>query len=111
MKPRATFMIVWMVTGFAAVVCSILGGAAGKTFLFAGAVVGGLIGAAIAVAVATRFNCLPKTSRRNATVGAMIGFAIAAPIAATNLHTPVIPVLICSLSGAGALFGAGRARR
>jgi hypothetical protein len=34
-----------------------------------------------------------------------VGFAIATPIAVTNLHTPVTPVLICSLAGVGVLLG------
>jgi hypothetical protein len=43
-------------------------------------------------------------------MGAVLGFIIAAPIAVLNLHTPITPVLVCSLAGAGALIGAGRAR-
>jgi hypothetical protein len=38
------------------------------------------------------------------------GFAAAAPIAVANLHTPVTPVLSCSLVGLGVLLGAGVAR-
>ena len=59
----------------------------------------------------SRIGWIATEARRGASRGALVGFLIAAPIAATNLRTPVIPVLICSLAGAGALIGIGRASR
>jgi hypothetical protein len=87
-----------------------VGGAGGQTWLFAGAVLGGPVGALLGVWLCTRLGWLASAQRRPASAGAIVGFLIAAPIAATNLHTPVIPVLICSLAGVGALIGAGRSR-
>jgi hypothetical protein len=43
-------------------------------------------------------------------LGGVVGFAVAAPIAVTNLHTPVTPVVICALAGVGLLLGIGIAR-
>jgi hypothetical protein len=43
-------------------------------------------------------------------LGAIAGFAVAAPIAATNLHTPVIPVLATGLAGVGAVLGSAFSR-
>jgi uncharacterized membrane protein YraQ (UPF0718 family) len=110
MNARATLVMVWLAAGAGAVGGSILGNAGGQAGLFVGAIIGGLIGALFGVRLCARFGWIAVAERRAATIGAMVGFLVAAPIAVTNLHTPVIPVLVCSLAGAGALIGAGRAR-
>ena len=110
MKPLPAFIAAWVLAGLGAVLGSIVGNAAGKAGLFAGAVVGGLLGVGLAVFALTKLRWLPLEDRTGAFVGGLIGFAVAAPIAATNLHTPVTPVLICGLAGVGVLLGAGVAR-
>jgi hypothetical protein len=110
MKSVATLVLVWLLAGLGAVAGSILGGAAGKTGLFAGAVLGGSVLAFLSPIMCSRLGWIAGRDGRAASVGALLGFLVAAPIAATNLHTPVLPVLICGLAGAGALIGAGRAR-
>jgi MFS family permease len=110
-KPIPAYITAWALAGIGAVLGSIVGNAAGKTGLFAGAVVGGLLGVAAAVVALTKLRWLSPENRTRALVGGMIGFAVAAPIAATNPHTPVTPVLICSLAGVGLLLGVWRARR
>ncbi len=109
MNARAVLIVVWLVTGLGAVAGSIGGAALGERWLFIGALIGGPIGAFAGVRLSSWFGWLAASHRGPATLGAIIGFIIAAPIAVTNLQTPVIPVLICSLAGAGALVGAGRA--
>ena len=111
MKRLASLALVWLFTGLGAVGGSILGQAAGKTGLFAGALAGGALLAWLSPLVCSRFGWLAHNGRRAASLGAVFGFLVAAPIAATNLRTPVIPVLACSLAGLGALIGAGRADR
>jgi len=110
MKPLPVFLAGWALAGLGAVIGSILGNAAGKTGLFAGAIVGGVVGVGAAVAAVTKLRWLAPEDRRGAFVGGIAGFAVAAPIAVTNLHTPVTPVLICALAGVGLLFGVGVAR-
>jgi len=100
------FVATWLVTGAGAVAGSIAGGAAGKSGLFAGALVGGVLAAAGSAWVAVRAGWLRRSAQRSAVLGAIAGFAVAAPIAATNLHTPVIPVLATGLAGLGAVAGA-----
>lgn len=111
MKPRATLVLVWFTAGIGAVGVSIATAWAGNAMLFAGAVVGGALGAMLGVWLCERLGWLARVQRGAATVGAVIGFLVAAPIAALNLHTPITPILICSLAGLGALVGAGRASR
>jgi hypothetical protein len=108
MRPVATLVLVWLLTGFGAVAGSIPGSAAGKAGLFAGAVVGGAALAWLSPLVCSRLGWIAGTARRAASIGALLGFLVAAPIAATNLRTPVIPVLVCSFAGIGALLGSRR---
>ena len=108
MKSVSVLVLVWLLTGLGAVAGSILGNAAGKTGLFAGAVVGGAVLAYFSPVLCSRLGWIAAGARRAASRGALLGFLVATPIAATNLRTPVIPVLICSLAGAGALIGIGR---
>ena len=111
MKALFILAVVWMLTGLGAVAGSILGNAAGKTGLFAGAVVGGAVVAYFAPVLCSRLGWIAPGARGAASRGAVLGFLVAAPIAATNLRTPIIPVLICSLAGAGALIGIRLASR
>ncbi len=110
MKPFGLFITTWAFAGLGAVIGSILGNAAGKPGLFAGAVIGGVVGVGAAVAVVFKLGWLSIDDRAGALLGGVIGFAMAAPIAVTNLHTPVTPVLICGLAGVGLLLGVGVAR-
>jgi hypothetical protein len=110
LKPIPVFIGVWALAGLGAVLGSIVGYATGKSGLFAGAVIGGLLGVVAAVVALTKVRWLSPEDRAGGLVGGMIGFAVAAPIAATNLHTPVTPVLICGLAGVGLLLGVGVAR-
>lgn len=107
MKPIPSFIAAWALAGLGAVVGSIGGNAAGKAGLLAGALVGGLIGVAAAVVALTKLRWLPREDRVGGLIGGMIGFAVAVPIAATHLHTPITPVLICALAGVGLLLGVG----
>jgi hypothetical protein len=110
LKPFRAFLAAWALAGLGAVIGSILGNAAGKRGLVAGAVVGGLLGVAAAIAALAKLQWLMPEDRRGAFIGGLVGFAVAAPIAVTNLHSPVTPVLICGLAGAGLLLGVGVAR-
>ena len=110
MKPQGFLILVWFCSGAGAVGGSILGNALGAAGLFVGALLGGLMIAVLSARLGARIGLIEVEAARFASVGAAIGFLAAAPIAATNLHTPVIPVLACALSGVGALVGVGRAR-
>ena len=110
MKPILVLTAVWALAGLGAVIGSILGNAAGRPGLFAGAIVGGILGVGAAVVAVTKLQWLAPEDRRGALAGGIIGFAVAAPIAVTNLHTPVTPVLISGLAGVGLLLGVGIVR-
>ena len=110
LRPFRAFLAAWALAGLGAVIGSIFGNAAGERGLFAGAVLGGLLGVAAAVTGLAKVQWLLPEDRRGAFIGGTVGFAVAAPIAVTNLHTPITPVLICGLAGVGLLLGVGVAR-
>jgi hypothetical protein len=110
LKPFLVFIAAWVLAGMGAVIGSILGNAAGKVGLFAGAIIGGIVGIGLAVIISSKLRWLPTSDRLAGFAGGALGFAIAAPIAVSNLHTPVTPMLICGLAGVGSLLGIGIAR-
>ena len=103
-------MLGWLATGFGALVGSILGNSVGKPGLVFGAIAGGTLGVLGAVHLARRLSWVPGTETVGALIGGLIGFAIAIPITLTNMHSPVVPVLSCGLAGVGILLGAGVSR-
>lgn len=110
MKPLPVLLACWALAGLGAVAGSIPGNAFGKAGLFTGAIIGGVLAVAGAVTILAKLEWLPPGTQNGALVGGLVGFLVAAPIAVTNLHTPIIPVLSCSLVGAGVLGGAGAVR-
>ena len=84
---------------------SVLGNGVGKSGLFAGAIIGGILGVALSVWLASRFGLLEKASYGSTFVGGVVGFIVAAVIAVNNLHGPVIPLASVSLIGIGAILG------
>jgi hypothetical protein len=103
-------LVTWLCAGFGAVAGSIVGGGAGRTGLFIGAGIGGIVGVALGTALLKAIGWLPAEDRWGAFLGGTVGFAIAVPFAVLNLDTPITPVVSCALAGMGALLGIGVAR-
>lgn len=111
MHARRTLLFTWFVTGGGALAGSILGGLLGNAALFIGGVIGGAGAVVMAVVVMVRFGWVAREVRLGAIIGGVIGFAIAAMLAVTNLRSPIVPILSSALSGVGVLLGAGFARK
>jgi hypothetical protein len=79
--------------------------------LFGGAIMGGVVGVAVAVWVAVRFSLLDRASYAATFLGGLIGFIIAAAIAVKNLHGPLIPMASVGLIGLGAILGKAISRK
>src|SRR5947209_13193261 len=90
-KPIPVLLVAWVLAGVGAVGGSILGSAAGKPGLFAGALVGGVLGVAAAVVVVTSLHWVLPTDRSGAFGGGMGGFGIAERIAGAELDSPLPP--------------------
>ncbi|SRR6266498_3408340 len=89
--------------------CILLGSFMGHSItsigLFAGAIIGGIVGVAAAVWLAVLLRLLDRTSYGATFFGGLIGFILAALIAVKNLHGPLIPMASVGLIGLGALLG------
>ena len=73
--------------------------------IFAGAIMGGIVGVAAAVWVAIRLRVLDRASYGVTFLGGLIGFVLASVIAVKNLHGPLIPIASVLLIGLGAVVG------
>jgi hypothetical protein len=88
-------------------VCILVGSFVGHGLhnIFVGATIGGIVGVAVAVWVASRFHLLESSSYVGTLVGGLLGFVAAANIAVKNLHGPIIPIASVFIIGLGALIG------
>ena len=103
MKAVMLILLVSCSTGAAAVLGSVLGASVNHAGLFIGAVCGGLIGVWVAVRLSKSLRFIEADEIRPGILGGCIGFLLAAPLAAANAHTAVIPVLSFGLVGLGTL--------
>jgi uncharacterized membrane protein YeaQ/YmgE (transglycosylase-associated protein family) len=99
------FIVFCGLSGICILVGSVVGHGFGKTGLFSGAVIGGIVGIALASWLATRFGLLDKISSGMTFLGALVGFAVAVAITLRNLRTPFIPVASVGFIGLGAVLG------
>ena len=83
---------------------SILGNSVGKTGLFIGAVLGGLIGVTAGTRISAWRGWIRRDQAPRVQVFSLIGFLIAAAIAGTNLWTPLIPIASTWIVGIAALI-------
>ena len=98
------FVTMCVLPGIGAVGGSILGNAAGKTGLFIGAVIGGLIGVTAATRISLWRGWITRDRGPAVQVAGLVGFIIAAIIAGTNLWTPLIPIASTWIIGGAAVL-------
>jgi len=100
------FFTALILGGLGGLLGSIVGNAFGKTGLFAGGIVGGLLAAIATGRVAAGRRWVPATGWGRVAIGTAFGFLLAAGIAVNTLSSPVGPLLSTMLIGIGALIGA-----
>jgi len=105
LKNFLLFLIVSALDGFCILLGSFMGHSIRSVGIFAGAIIGGVVGVAAAVWVAARLRLLERASYSATFVGGLIGFFVAAVIAVKNLRGPLIPMAAVGLIGLGALLG------
>ncbi|HAF22996.1 MAG TPA: hypothetical protein DHU55_10065 [Blastocatellia bacterium] len=102
-------LLLFLIVSALDAICILLGSFMGHSIrsigLFAGAIIGGIVGVAAAVWLAARLRLLERASYAATFVGGLIGFVVAAVIAVKNLRGPVIPMAAVGLIGLGALLG------
>lgn len=105
MRALAIVLIGWLLTLAGAKLGSVVGGLAGASGMFGGAVLGGIGGIAGATELFRRWQWLaPPWDHRSRFVG-LIAFCLVAPLAGMTRHTPVTASLIVSLIGVAMLIG------
>jgi hypothetical protein len=105
LKNVLLFLIVSTLDGVSILLGSFMGHSIRSVGLFAGAIIGGIVGVAAAVWLAARLHLLDRASYGATFVGGLIGFIVAAAIAVKNLHGPIIPMASIALIGVGAILG------
>ena len=105
LKNLLLFLIVSALDGIFILLGSFMGHSFRFIGLFAGAIIGGIVGVAAAVWLAGRLRLLERASYAATFVGGLIGFVVAAVIAVKNLRGPIIPMATVGLIGLGALLG------
>ena len=106
MQLTRLFVLACILGGLGGFVGSVVGGAFGKTGLFAGGVLGGILIAPLTARIAVWRQWLEPSRFRGTAIGAAIGFAAAAALAVSTLSSPVGPILSTLLIGTGAVIGA-----
>ena len=102
-------LLLFLIVSALDAICILLGSFMGHSIrsigLFAGAIIGGIVGVAAAVWLAAHLHLLERASYGATFLGGLIGFVVAAIIAVKNLHGPVIPMASIALIGLGAILG------
>ena len=102
-------LLLFLVVSALDAICILLGSFMGHSIpsigLFAGAIIGGIVGVAAAVWLAVLLHLLDRASYSATFLGGLIGFILAAVIAVKNLHGPLIPMASIGLIGLGAILG------
>ena len=101
----ALFFLVCLFTGICIFLGSALGNVAGEQGLFAGALIGGVLGVLGSTRMALRNTWLEPEAFGKAALIGTAALLVAAWIAVKNLEGPVIPVLSVGLVGLGVIAG------
>ena len=88
---------------------SMIGAAFGKTGMWAGGILGGLIMSMLVARIALARRWIVRSQYWPTALGTAIGFLAACAVAVNTLSSPVGPVMSTLLIGFGALFGSSRA--
>jgi hypothetical protein len=110
-KAIKLFVMSCVLGGAGGFVGSVLGGAFGKTSLFAGGLIGGVLIAPMSAKFAVYRGWIEPRQYLATAAGTALGFLAAAFVAMNTLSSPVGPVLSTALTGLGALVGSVVANR
>lgn len=105
-KSLLLIILVCVLGGVGTLLGSILGHFIGRSGLYVGAMVGGVVGIYAATRIARARGILGVKRFWPATIGGWLGLILAAIIATNHLNTPVVPIASVLLLGLGAAFGA-----
>jgi hypothetical protein len=107
MRILRVVLVAWLLTDCGVVVGWLIGRPFGRQPLFLGGVVLGTLAILLAIRVLVRNRWFNPDRVRGGSIGGLCAFALAAPLAAMNLDSPLIPLLVMGLVGVGVVVGAG----
>jgi hypothetical protein len=97
----------WVLVDCGALLGWFLGRAFGRQQLFLFGVALGTLAIMLAIRLMVHFGWLNPERRRGGSIGALCAFALAAPIAAMNMESALVPFLVFGFVGVGVIAGAG----
>ena len=100
-------VLTWLLTDGGAVLGWAFGKQFGRQQLFLGGIALGTLAILLAIKLLVRLAWLDPERRRGGSIGGLCAFALAAPIAAMNMDTPLVPLVVMVLVGLGVIAGAG----
>jgi hypothetical protein len=102
------FVVACVLGGFGGAAGSMVGHAFGKTGLWAGGIIGGLLMSIVTARIALWRRWIERSQFWPTTVGTAVGFLLAAAVAVNTLSSPIGPILSTLLIGLGAVAGSMR---
>ena len=105
------FLSTMTFAGVGGFVGSVLGNAGGRTMLFVGGVVAGLLATYLATRLGVRMKWVPRERAGRTALYACAAFLVAVVIIVNTLSTPLGALLSPTLVGLAALAGAGHLGR
>ena len=105
MKRAALFFLACAVGGAGGALGSMVGHAFGKTGLWAGGILGGVLASVLVARIAFWRRWIAQSQFWRTALGTGIGFLLASAVAVKTLSSPVGPIMSVLLIGGGALLG------
>ena len=109
MKRGALFLVACALGGIGGALGSMAGNAFGKSGLWAGGILGGLLASMLVARIALWRRWIVRSQFWPTVLGAAVGFLLACAVAVNTLSSPIGPLMSTLLIGAGALVGSIRA--
>jgi hypothetical protein len=99
------FLVACALGGAGGALGSIVGNAFGKSGLWVGGILGGLVASLLVARIALWRHWIARSQFRLTALGAAVGFLLACAVAANTLSSPIGPVMSTLLIGGGAVLG------
>jgi hypothetical protein len=108
MSRAALFILACALGGAGGALGSMAGHALGKTGLWAGGILGGLLASMLVARIALWRRWIVRSQYWPTVLGAVTGFLLACAVVVNTLSSPIGPIMSTLLIGAGAVLGAIR---
>ncbi|MFL5481809.1 MAG: hypothetical protein ACJ8AK_06430 [Gemmatimonadaceae bacterium] len=108
MNRAALFFLACVLGGAGGALGSMVGHAFGKTGLWAGGILGGILASMLVARIALWRRWIAQSQYWPTVLGTVIGFLMACVVVVNTLSSPIGPIMSTLLIGAGAVLGGYR---